>query len=75
MDMVRWILGPEWVLDITIYMMNVVVMVRWTLDPEHVVVITIKFVGTLFLHDSISLLFLLSFGHGLSFSFFLFFMP
>jgi hypothetical protein len=27
MDMVRWILDPEWVLDISIYMMNAVVMV------------------------------------------------
>jgi hypothetical protein len=41
MDKVRWILCPEWVLDITIYMMNVVVMVRWTLGPEQVLVITI----------------------------------
>jgi hypothetical protein len=48
MDMVRWILGPKWVLDITKYMMNVVVMVRWTLGPERVLVITIKFIETPF---------------------------
>jgi hypothetical protein len=41
MDMVRWILGPKWVLDITIYVMNVVVMVRWTLGSKWVLVITI----------------------------------
>ena len=46
--MVRWILGPEWVLDITIYMMNVLVMVRWTPGMEWVLVITIKFIGTPF---------------------------
>jgi hypothetical protein len=34
MDMVRWILGPEWVLDITICIMNVMMMVRCTLGPE-----------------------------------------
>jgi hypothetical protein len=33
MDMVRWVLGPEWVLDITISIMNVV-MVRCTLGPD-----------------------------------------
>jgi hypothetical protein len=48
MDMVRWTLGLEWVLDITIYKMNVVVMARWTLGPEWVLVITIKFNGTPF---------------------------
>jgi hypothetical protein len=41
MHMVRWILGPEWVLDITICIMNVVMMVRCTLGPEWVPVITI----------------------------------
>jgi hypothetical protein len=40
MDMVRWILGLEWVPDITICIMNVV-MVRCTLGPEWVLVITI----------------------------------
>jgi hypothetical protein len=30
MAMVRWTLGSEWVLDITIYMMNVVAMVSVT---------------------------------------------
>jgi hypothetical protein len=48
MDMVRWILDPEWVLDITRYMMNVVVMVWWTLGLERMLVITIKFIGTPF---------------------------
>jgi hypothetical protein len=42
-------------------------MVMWILGPERVLVITIKFIGTSFLHDHISLLFLLYFGHGLSF--------
>jgi hypothetical protein len=41
MDMVRWVLGPEWVLDITISIMNVMMMVRCTLGPEWVLVITI----------------------------------
>jgi hypothetical protein len=40
MDMVRWVLGPQWVLDITISIMNVV-MVRCTLGPDWVLVITI----------------------------------
>jgi hypothetical protein len=34
MDMVRWVLGLEWVLD-------VVVMAKWTLGPERLLVITI----------------------------------
>jgi hypothetical protein len=42
MDMVRWILGPEWVLDITICIMNIVMMVRCTLGPGWVLVITIE---------------------------------
>jgi hypothetical protein len=41
MDRVRWILGPKWVLDITICIMNVVMMVRCTLGLEWVPVITI----------------------------------
>jgi hypothetical protein len=41
MDMVRWILGLEWVLYITICIMNVIMMVRCTLGPEWVLVITI----------------------------------
>jgi hypothetical protein len=48
MDMVRWILSPEWVLNITIYVMNVVMMVRWTIGPEQVLVITINFIETPF---------------------------
>jgi hypothetical protein len=48
--MVRWILDPEWVLDITTCIMNVffakcitnvMMMVRCTLGPEWVLVITI----------------------------------
>jgi hypothetical protein len=41
MDMVRWILDSEWVLDITTCIMNVVMMVRCTLGSERVLVITI----------------------------------
>jgi hypothetical protein len=39
-DMVRWVLGPEWVLDITISTMNVL-MVKCTLGLDWVLVITI----------------------------------
>jgi hypothetical protein len=41
MGMVKWILGPGWVLDITIWIINVVMMVRCTLGPEWVLVTTI----------------------------------
>jgi hypothetical protein len=41
MDMVRWILGPEWVLDITICIGSAVMIVRCTLGPECMLVITI----------------------------------
>jgi hypothetical protein len=41
MDMVRWILGREWVLDIPICIMNVMMMVRCTLGLKWVLVITI----------------------------------
>jgi hypothetical protein len=74
MDMVRWILGPGWVLDINIYVMNVVVMVRWTLGPERVLVITIKFTGTPFcMITSLSFsFFILDMGYLFFLSFFLF---
>jgi hypothetical protein len=59
MDMVRWILGPEWALDIAICIMNVVMIVRCTLGPEWVLVITIWFVVTPFCRSSLSTLTLL----------------
>ena len=40
MMMVRWTLGPEWVLVITI-MISTEVMARWILGPEWVLVIAI----------------------------------
>jgi hypothetical protein len=41
-SMVRWILGPEWVLGITIHIYDECgLMVRWTLAPEWTLVITI----------------------------------
>jgi hypothetical protein len=65
------------VLDITVYMTNVVVLVRWTLGTEWVLVISIKFIGTPFCIITSLSFFLLYFGHGLSFLsfFFLFIMP
>ncbi|EFE88041.1 hypothetical protein BIFBRE_05110, partial [Bifidobacterium breve DSM 20213 = JCM 1192] len=54
------------------YMMEAEVMVRWTLAPEWILVITIYDMDS-FLHDLISLLYLLYFGHGPFFSFLFFF--
>ena len=53
MDMVRWILGPEWVLDITIYD-ECCGVVRWTLGLERVLVMSFEHVFPFVLHSPVS---------------------